>query len=87
MLPEILAHPWKFYVEPFRIAGGLYFVGNADVSVYLIDTGDGLILLDTAFPQTLYLLLESIRRLGFDPEAWVQFLDLRQRQARQQFGG
>ena len=34
---------------------------------HLIDTGDGLILIDTAYPQTVYLLLESIRRLGFGP--------------------
>ncbi len=64
---EICTHPWKFYVEPFRIAGNLYYVGNADVSSHLIDTGQGLILIDTGFPQTLYLLLESIRRLGFNP--------------------
>jgi len=61
-------HPWKYYVEPFRIAGNLYYVGNSDVSSHLIDTGQGLMLLDTAFPQTVYLLLESIRRLGFDPD-------------------
>ncbi len=67
MPAEVCTHPWMYAVEPFRIAGGLYYVGNRDVSCHLIDTGDGLILLDTAFPQTVYLLLESIRRLGFDP--------------------
>lgn len=64
---EICTRPWEFAVEPFRIAGNLYYVGNSDVSAHLIDTGEGLILLDTAFPQTVYLLLESIRKLGFDP--------------------
>lgn len=67
MIEEICTHPWKHRVEPFRIAGNLYYVGNANVSCHLIDTGDGLVLLDSAFPQTVYLLLESIRRLGFDP--------------------
>jgi metallo-beta-lactamase class B len=61
-------HPWDYAVEPFCIAGNLYYVGNRDVSSHLIDTGAGLILLDTAFPQTVYLLLESIRRLGYDPD-------------------
>jgi len=65
---DISTQPWKFQVEPFHIAGGLYYVGNSNVSSHLIDTGDGLILLDTAYPQTVYLLLESIRRLGFDPD-------------------
>jgi len=65
---EVCTHPWKYSAEPFRIAGNLYYVGNKNVSSHLIDTGKGLILLDTAFPQTGYLLLESIRRLGFDPK-------------------
>ena len=67
MIHEIYTHPWKFATKPFRIAGNLYYVGNADVSAYLLDTGEGLILIDTAFPQTVYLVLESIRMLGFDP--------------------
>jgi len=68
MPAQICVRPWEFYVEPFRIVGNLYYVGNRDVSSHLIDTGQGLILLDTAYPQTVYLLLESIRRLGFDPD-------------------
>ncbi len=67
MPADICTQPWKFQVEPFCIVSGLYYVGNSNVSSHLIDTGDGLILLDTGFPQTGYLLLESIRRLGFDP--------------------
>jgi metallo-beta-lactamase class B len=68
MPADICMHPWDYAVEPFCIAGNLYYVGNRDVSSHLIDTGEGLILLDTAFPQTVYLLLESIRRLGYDPD-------------------
>jgi metallo-beta-lactamase class B len=68
MPPGICTRPWEYHVHPFRIIGNLYYVGNKDVSSHLIDTGEGLILLDTAFPQTVYLLLESIRRLGFDPD-------------------
>lgn len=67
MVDDVCMHPWKYYTEPFKIIDGLYYVGNTEVSSYLIDTGDGLILHDTAFPQTGYLLLESIRRLRFDP--------------------
>ena len=67
MTARICTHPWEFKAEGFCIARNLYYVGNKDVSCHLIDTGDGLILLDTAFPQTVYLLLESIRSLGFNP--------------------
>lgn len=68
MPADICMRPWEFRAEPFRIAGGLYYVGNTNVSSHLIDTGDGLVLFDTAYPQTVYLLLESIRRLGLDPD-------------------
>ena len=67
MAARICTHPWEFRTDGFCIAGNLYYVGNKDVSCHLIDTGEGLILLDTAFPQSVYLLLESIRSLGFDP--------------------
>ena len=67
MAEEILCHPWKYQADPFCIADNLYYVGNRDVSVHLVDTGDGLILIDTGYPQTVYLLLQSIWELGFDP--------------------
>ncbi|WP_308588958.1 MBL fold metallo-hydrolase [uncultured Oscillibacter sp.] len=54
--------------QPFCIAGNLYYVGNALVSSHLIDTGEGLILIDTAFPQTRSLLIQSIWEMGFDPK-------------------
>lgn len=66
-MERICMYPWEFWVPPFRICGNLYYVGNSNVSAHLVDTGDGLILIDTTFPQSAYLLLESIRRLGFNP--------------------
>ncbi len=68
MVLDLCLHPWDYRVTPFRVAGNLYYVGNSYVSSHLIDTGQGLILLDTALPQSVYLLLESVRRLGFDPD-------------------
>ena len=65
---RVCTHPWEFACKPFRIAGDLYYVGNTSVSSHLIDTSGGLVLIDTTYPQTVYLLLESIRRLGFDPD-------------------
>lgn len=58
---------WDTYMPPFRILENLYFVGTKPASAHLIDTGEGLILLDTGYPQTLYLILDSIRELGFSP--------------------
>ncbi len=59
------AHPWEFEVKPFRIAGNLYFVGNRDVGSYLIDTEEGLVLIDSTYPSTAPLLIQSIADLGF----------------------
>jgi len=57
---DIYKHPHKYAVHPFKIIGNLYYVGNSAVSSHLIDSGDGLILLDTTFPHTYPLLLNSI---------------------------
>lgn len=38
------------WVDPFCIHEGLYYVGDKVVSSHLIDTGEGLILIDTGFP-------------------------------------
>jgi len=58
---------WEQYIKPHHIYGNLYFVGSKCGSTHLIDSEDGLILIDSGYPQTLYLLLENIRSLGFDP--------------------
>ena len=38
-------------IEPFKIIGNTYFVGTFPASSHLIDTGDGLILLDTGYAE------------------------------------
>lgn len=60
-----VVHPWDGRILPFRIIGGVYFVGTYQASSHLIDTGEGLILIDTGYANALYLVLDSIRRLGF----------------------
>lgn len=54
-------------MEPFRIIGNVYFVGTYPASSHLIDTGSGLILIDTGYADTLFMVVDSIHRLGFDP--------------------
>jgi len=54
-------------IEPFKIIGNVYFVGTFPASSHLIDTGDGLILIDTGYSDTLFLLINSIYKLGFTP--------------------
>lgn len=61
--------PWELAVQPFQVAPSTWYVaGQTWVGCYLIDTGDGLILIDTAIAESLYMLVDSIYRLGFRPE-------------------
>ena len=62
-----MKEPWKGYVKPFRIWGNLYFVGTEPASTHIIDTGKGLIMLDSGYQQSLYLILHNIHLLGFNP--------------------
>lgn len=61
------ANHWEGRIEPFRIIGNVYFVGTYPASSHLIDTGAGLILIDTGYADTLFMVVDSIHRLGFDP--------------------
>lgn len=60
-----LESPYLLSEEPFRIAGNLYSVGNKWCSSHLIDTGEGLILLDTPCASALPGLMYNITKLGF----------------------
>ena len=60
--------PWEGRIEPFKIIGNVYFCGTFQASCHLIDTGDGLILIDPGYENTLYLVIASIYKLGFHPE-------------------
>ena len=64
---EFYRVPSSAYIKPFKIFGNLYYVGDKKVCVHLIDTGEGLILLDAGFPQTIHMLTDSIYTLGFNP--------------------
>ena len=59
--------PWTLEAPAFAIADSLFYVGNSNVSCHLLRTQEALVLIDTAFAQTTYLLTESIRSLGFAP--------------------
>lgn len=61
-------YPEEYYVKPFRIFSNLYFVGNKDVGSYLLDTEEGLILIDTTYPTTRAILIQSIWEAGFNPK-------------------
>lgn len=58
--------PWELAIKPFQVAPRTWYVaGQTWVGCYLIDTGDGLILLDTAIAESTHQLIDSIYRLGY----------------------
>lgn len=49
----------------FKIAGNLYYVGTADLAVYLIPTPQGNILINSDYKQDVPTVQKSIAQLGF----------------------
>ncbi len=60
--------PWRGYIPPFRIWGNLYFVGTMPASTHIIDTGEGLIMLDSGHQYSLYLVIQNMHELGLNPK-------------------
>ena len=65
----ITSNPTLQRVEPFRIFDNVSYVGVRWVSAYLIDTSDGLILIDALTADFVENAIDGIRELGFDPAA------------------
>ena len=62
------AAEWLAPAKPEKIFGASYLVGFGGMSVALIDTGAGLVLIDGALPQAAPAILANVRALGFDPK-------------------
>jgi metallo-beta-lactamase class B len=56
---------WTTPFEPFQLIGNIYYVGTDGIAVYIIKTSQGLILMDTALPQSTGMIKDNIAKLGF----------------------
>ena len=56
---------WHRPFPAFKIAGNLYYVGTADLAVYLINTPQGNIVINSDFKEDVPLIHKSIEQLGF----------------------
>src|SRR5215475_3939455 len=56
---------WHASFPAFKIAGNLYWVGTADLAVYLIPTPQGNILINSDFKEDVPTVRKSIEQLGF----------------------
>lgn len=66
-LNRYLNQPWLAQKEPYQVVPNVYYVGNQYVGSYLLNTSEGIVLIDVTMQETAYLLFESIRKLGFHP--------------------
>jgi metallo-beta-lactamase class B len=57
---------WNEAQDPFRIHGNTWYVGTRGLTSLLIETDDGLILIDGGLPQSAVLIDANIRQVGFD---------------------
>jgi metallo-beta-lactamase class B len=55
------------YIEPSKIFENLYFVGTIPASTHILDTGDGLIMFDSGYQHSLYLVIHNMHLLGLNP--------------------
>ncbi len=59
---------WEEYIKPSNIWGNVYFVGIRAVCTHLIDTGEGLIIIDPGYFESLHIIIDNIWELGFKPK-------------------
>ena len=71
-LALLAASPWQagqphWYQEiaPFRVIGGVYYVGSEGLAAWLIPTSKGHILLDSGTPENATLVERNIATLGY----------------------
>ncbi len=61
----LVTKKWTTPFEPFHLIGNIYYVGTDGIAVYIIKTSQGLILMDTAMPQSTGMIKDNIAKLGF----------------------
>lgn len=63
--PLTLFEKWNAPIAPFKIFKHVYYVGTDNLSSVLIDTGAGLVLIDSGIAQSAPQIKANIERLGF----------------------
>lgn len=62
---DLTSRSWNQPVEPYQIIGNVYYVGASDITSFLITTPAGHILLDGGFEETVPIIRENLKKLGF----------------------
>ena len=72
-MSKMWRHQEQRYMNPFQMFGNLYYVGETWLCTHLVDTGNGLFLLDAGNFNTSGMLINAIWEAGFNPAdiKWV----------------
>ncbi|HEY6940110.1 subclass B3 metallo-beta-lactamase [Dokdonella sp.] len=66
---------WNARVEPYRLADNTWYVGTKGLASVLVVDADGLVLIDGGLPQSATIILDNVRKAGFDPAKIRWILD------------
>ena len=58
----------KSDIAPFKMYGNIYFVGSKKVSVHIIKTEVGLVMIDTGYPDMYEQIVDSMEELELNPK-------------------
>jgi len=62
----LAANPkWNEPFPPHKVVGNVYYVGTSELSSYLITTGEGHILINSSFEESVPVIRQAIEKLGF----------------------
>ena len=66
-LPPSFSPPYRS-IKPLKLFDNVYFVGTYTVGSFIIDTGDGLVMLDTGIgDDDVAMMVADMKKLGLDP--------------------
>lgn len=66
-LPASFSPPYRS-IEPIKLFDNLYFVGTTTVGAFIVDSGDGLVMLDTGVGDTdIAMMVADMKKSGLDP--------------------
>ena len=58
-----MSNKWEGSFEPVRIFGNLYFVGTVPASTHILDTGDGLIMFDAGYLESMDEVISNMGKM------------------------
>lgn len=63
--PAFAGHPGNDPYPPYKVIGNIYYVGANDITSYLITTPAGHIILNTGYEDTVPIIRDNVKALGF----------------------